>query len=289
MNPFHLITDSTADLPAQYYKDHQVECMPFTYILEDTPHTDVPGETDLTAFYQAVRQGALPTTTNINYATIMQTVVPLMEQGADVLYVCFSSALTSTYQFAVSCIAELEQRFPGQHFYVVDSRSAAIGQGMVVDYAVKMKERGVSAEEIAQALPPYIQTIELWFMVDSLDHLRRGGRVSKAAAVFGTMVNIKPVLHVDDEGHLVPVSKVRGRKKGMRYLVQKLSERAENLNDQTVYIVHGDCLEDAIRLKAMIEQELGVTKLEIVELGPVVGSHTGAGILAVIFQGRSRN
>ena len=96
MNPFHLITDSTADLPAQYYKDHQVECMPFTYILEDTPHTDVPGETDLTAFYQAVRQGALPTTTNINYATIMQTVVPLMEERADVLYVCFSSALTST-------------------------------------------------------------------------------------------------------------------------------------------------------------------------------------------------
>lgn len=171
----------------------------------------------------------------------------------------------------------------------MDSRSATIGQGMVVDYAVKMKERGASAEEIAQALPPYIQTIELWFMVDSLDHLRRGGRISGAAATFGKMLNIKPVLHVDENGALIPMAKINGRKKGMRYLVQKLSERAENLNDQTVYIVHGDCLEDAIRLKAMIEQELGVTKLEIVELGPVVGSHTGAGILAVIFQGRSRN
>lgn len=289
MNPIHLITDSTADLPAQYYQDHQVECMPFAYILEDTPHWDIPGQTDLTKFYGQIRQGALPTTTNINYATIMETVLPWMEQGADVIYICFSSALSSTYQFAVSCIEELDKRFPGQHFYVVDSRSASIGQGMVVDRAVKLKEQGASASEIAQALPSYIQTVEHWFMVDSLDHLRRGGRISGAAATVGKMLNIKPILHIDEAGALIPTAKINGRKKGTRYLIQRLSERAESLNDQTVYIVHGDCLEDAIRLQHIIEQELGVTKIKIVELGAVVGSHTGAGILAVVFQGQARD
>lgn len=288
MNPFHIITDSTADLPASYYQAHDVQCLPYTYILDDEPHLDVPGRTDLSDFYRAVRQGALPTTTNINYAMIVQAVLPLLERGEDVLYVCFSSALTSTYQFAVSCVEEIANRYSGQRFAVVDSRSASIGQGMVVKRAVEMKQEGASLDQLIQALPAYIQTVEHWFMVDSLDHLRRGGRISNTTAAVGKMLKIKPILNIDPSGALVPVAKSNGRRKGMRYLVQKLAERAESLNERTAYIVHGDCLEDAIRLQQLIQQELGADKLELVPLGPIVGSHTGAGILAVVFEGRDR-
>lgn len=289
MNPVHLITDSTADLSRQYYDENNIICLPYTYIIDGQPYSDVPGQTDLSAYYQSIREGALPSTTNINHAAIFEAVSPLMAQGEDVLYICFSSALTSTYQFAVACAEEVNAQYPDQHFYVVDSRSAAIGQGIVIRHAAKLKAEGYSARQIAEALPSYIQTVEHWFMVDSLDHLRRGGRISGASAAVGKMLKIKPILHIDEKGALIPTAKINGRKKGMRFLVQKLVERAVSPEQQTVYITHADCLEDALHLKKMIEAELSVKNVEIVPIGAVVGAHTGGGLLAVVFEGQSRS
>ncbi len=288
MATFQLITDSTADLPSGYYAQHQIVCLPYSFIVNDSVLSDVPGKTNLASYYESIRHGLLPSTTNINYDAIHSATAPFLAAGQDVAYLCFSSALSSTYQFACMCAKELEKEYPENRLYVIDTLSASMGQGLVVQKAVALQQQGLSAKALTEALPAYIQTIEHWFMVDSLDHLRRGGRISGTAAAVGKVLKIKPILHVASSGALIPIAKTNGRKKGIKYLAEVVETRAQGLPNAPIYIVHGDCLEEAKKLGEKIAHATKAKHIEYLMLGPVVGAHTGADILAVIFQGAQR-
>ena len=231
----------------------------------------------------------MPTTTNINQATIAKAVTPCFEAGEDVVYIVFSSGLTSTYQFALATKTMLEEQYPERKLYVVDSVSASIGQGVLVKHAVDMRDRGLSAQELVDDLNAFKLKINHWITVADLDHLRRGGRISATTATFGKMLNIKPIINVDNQGRLVNVEKVNGRKKSVRYLVKRVQEMGiDLLQQQPLHIVHGDCVEEAERFAALVKAATGVEQIEISYLGPVIGSHTGPDMLAIVFLGEHR-
>lgn len=290
MKTYRLFTDSTADLSGAYYRAHDVTVLPYTYIVDDTVYSDDPFQPmDLHTFYQAMREGSMPTTTNINQATIAKAVTPCFEAGEDVVYIVFSSGLTSTYQFALATKTMLEEQYPERKLYVVDSVSASIGQGVLVKHAVDMRDRGLSAQELVDDLNAFKLKINHWITVADLDHLRRGGRISATTATFGKMLNIKPIINVDNQGRLVNVEKVNGRKKSVRYLVKRVQEIGiDLLQQQPLHIVHGDCVEEAERFAALVKAATGVEQIEISYLGPVIGSHTGPDMLAIVFLGEHR-
>lgn len=290
MQTYQLITDSTADLSGDYYRTHDVTVLPYTYIVNDVVYADDPFHpADLHQFYQAMREGSMPTTTNINQAAIAQAVIPYFEAGQDVVYIVFSSGLTSTYQFALATKTMLEEQYPERTLYVVDSVSASVGQGVLVKHAVVMRDQGLSAQALVDDLNTFKYKINHWITVADLDHLRRGGRISATTATFGKMLSIKPIINVDDHGRLINVEKANGRKKSVRHLIKRVQEMGENLlQQQPLHIVHGDCLEEAERFAALVKEATGVQDIEISYLGPVIGAHTGPDMMAIVFLGEHR-
>ena len=204
------------------------------------------------------------------------------------LYIAFSSGLSGTYQSAVLAREELKQRFPDRRLEVFDSLCASMGEGLLVYHAAKLRQAGKSLDEVLAWLKENVLNLCHWFTVDDLNHLKRGGRVSTATALVGTMLGIKPVLHVDDEGHLIPVSKVRGRKQSLDALVRRMEDTVLDPADQMVFISHGDCLEDAQYVERQIREKLGVQQVKLGFIGPVIGAHSGPGTVALFFLGKER-
>ena len=204
------------------------------------------------------------------------------------MYIGFSSGLSGTYQSAALAREELKQRFPGRRLEVFDSRCASMGEGLLVYHAAKLQQAGKSLDEVLSWLKENVLNLCHWFTVDDLNHLKRGGRVSTATALVGTMLGIKPVLHVDNEGHLIPVSKVRGRKQSLDALVRRMEDTALDPAGQMVFISHGDCLEDARYVERQIREKLGVRQVELGFIGPVIGAHSGPGTVALFFLGKER-
>lgn len=288
MKDYVILTDSCCDLSAEMAAELELEVLPLSFVMEGKEYFNYLDNHDIAPgdFYARLRGGALGTTSAINVAVFEEKMRTLAEQGKDVLCIAFSSGLSTTYQSACIAAKDVESSHPGSKVMVCDSRAASMGQGLLVYLAVQEKRKGKSIEEVRDFVEERKNHIDHWFTVDDLNHLKRGGRVSAAAALFGTMLQMKPVLHVDDDGHLIPISKVRGRKASIQALLDKMEELAED--PSIVFISHGDCEADAKNLASMIQAKFKVDKLAINYVGPVIGNHSGPGTLALFFQGRNK-
>lgn len=290
MRDFVIMTDSCCDLTAQMADELGLVVLPLSLLIgEDTYRNYLDGrDIGFKEFYDRVRGGAMPSTSAVSVGDFEDAMRPILSEGKDILYLAFSSALSTTYQSAVIASEELKQEFPDAKIYTVDSKAASLGQGLYVYLCAQQKLTGKSIDEVYA----YAEDVKLkichWFTVDDLNHLKRGGRVSAATALVGTMLSIKPVLHVDNEGRLISVSKARGRKASLLALVDQMEKSAVDPKDQTVFISHGDCEEDVNFVADEIRRRFGTETIHINYVGPVIGSHTGAGVVALFFVGTER-
>ncbi|PXV85398.1 DegV family protein with EDD domain [Lachnotalea glycerini] len=291
MRDFVITTDTTSDLPNDYIKKHNITVLPLTYVLEGITYNQENG-LEFSEFYNKMRNGSMPTTSQVNPAQAREIFLELYKQGFDILHIAFSSGLSGSYNSARLAADELTEEYKDCNILVIDSLCASMGEGLLVLKAVQFKEQGKTIEEIAEWIDKNKLHVCHDFTPMDLFHLYRGGRVSKTAAVIGTMVNVKPILHVDNAGHLIALSKVRGRKKSLTTLVDNMEKQIgsyleENKRDG-VFIGHGDSLEDAQFVADLIKQRFGIETFLIDYIGPVVGAHTGAGIIALFFMGEAR-
>ena len=289
MNPYVIMTDTTADLPESYIQEHQLEILSLSYILEGTTY-DREHPLDVVEFYNRMRGGSMPTTSQVNPEQAKAAFEACLEQGKDVLYLAFSSGLSGTCNSGIIAADEIQEegKYPERKVVVVDTLAASLGEGLLVHKAVQMKEAGKSLEEVAAWTEENKLHLCHNFTVDDLFHLHRGGRVSKATAILGTMINIKPVLHVDNDGHLVAIGKVRGRKKSLAALVDRMEEQMKGFDNPEVFISHGDCLEDARYVEKLVRERFGIEKFIINHVGPTIGAHSGPGTVALFFMGEPR-
>lgn len=289
MNKYKITTDNTADLPYSYYQEHDIEYMYLTYQLEGKNYGK-NNELNCKEFYDKMRNGSMPTTSQVNSEEAKEVLRPILEEGFDILHLAFSSGLSGSYNSVRLAAEELSEEFPERKIIVVDSLCASLGEGLFVDKAVELKEEGKTLEENAAWLEEHKTNFCHVFTVDDLFHLHRGGRVSKVAAVVGTMINLKPLLHVDNEGHLIPVGKVRGRKKSLAGLVAMMEERMGSLKDKNekIFISHGDCQEDAEYVAKLVKEKFGYETFLINTIGATIGTHSGPGTVALFFMGDYR-
>lgn len=290
MRDYCIVTDSTCDLPANIVTDLGITVIPMEFQLDGTTYLNYPDgrDYDFHAFYDALRAGKASTTSQVNYQTFLDTFTPILESGRDILYLAFSSGLSGTYNGSVIAANDLMEKYPGSKVISVDTLSASVGEGLLVYAAAKKREEGLSLDELAQWVTDNRLHLCHWFTVDDLNHLKRGGRISPAVAIIGTALGIKPVMHVDDEGHLIPVSKVRGRRKSLDALVEHMAETCDKPESQTIFIGHGDSKEDAEYVAKLVRQKFKVKNIILNYIGPVIGSHSGPGTLALFFFGTHR-
>ena len=290
MQDYIILTDSTADLPKELVDELDIQVEPMTYIIDGKEYSDQPLEDDVAirGFYRLLREGKQSTTSQVNQLRFEDIFDAILKQGQDVLYIAFSSALSGTAEQATHAAEALQPKYPDRKIIVVDSLCASLGEGMMVYYAANMRKEGKSIDEVAEFVRSQRLHLCHWFTVDDLNHLKRGGRVSPTAALVGTMLGIKPILHVDNEGRLIPVSKVRGRQKSLDDLVERARQTIIDPEQQTVFISHGDCEQDALYIKQQVMEKIGVKQIYINYIGPVIGSHSGQGTVALFFFGSKR-
>ena len=289
MREYVITTDNTADLPYSYYKQHDIEYMYLTYQMEGETYGK-QDEMEFKDFYERMRKGSMPTTSQVNSEEAKEVLRPLLIQGKDILHLAFSSGLSGSYNSVRMAAEELREEFPERKIVVIDSLCASLGEGLFVDKAVEMKEEGKSLEENAAWLEEHKLNFCHVFTVDNLFHLHRGGRVSKVAAVVGTMISLKPLLYVDNEGHLIPLKNVRGRRKSLSGLVTMMEERIGDWKDKNtkIFISHGDCQEDAEYVAKLVREKFGYETFLINTIGATIGAHAGPGTVALFFLGEYR-
>ncbi|MBQ8088889.1 MAG: DegV family protein, partial [Clostridia bacterium] len=239
-------------------------------------------------FYTRLRANSNVKTSAVNQSQFIELLDPLLQQGKDVLYLGFSSGLSGTYSAGASACEELAAKYPERKVFAVDTLCASMGQGLMVWHCWKQKQAGKTIEEVRDFAEENKLHLCHWFTVDDLMFLKRGGRVSAATAIVGSMLSIKPVMHVDDEGHLIKVSTARGRKASIRALVDEMEKTAIDVKSQHVFISHGDCQEDVDYLSGLLRDRLGVQEITSSYVGPVIGAHSGPGTLALFFMGTVR-
>lgn len=284
---YRIITDSCCDFSAEKYAELKVTVLPLTVNFRGESYPDRNDDT-LHDMYDGLRAGEVATTAAANPEAWANAMREALAAGEDVVALAFSSGLSTTYQSAEIAAQELRAEFPYRRIYVSDTLSASLGQGLLVWYAAQKRDEGLDAEHLHVWVERYKLNLCHWFTVNDLMYLKRGGRISAATALVGTMLNVKPVLHVDDEGHLVNVSKARGRKASIAMLADKVGELAGNFNNDVMFISHGDCREDAETLADMLKKRYGVKEVYINYVGAVIGSHSGPGTLALFFMGNHR-
>lgn len=291
MSEYVLFTDSCADYDSKMVAELGIEVMNLTFQIGDSSYENKPDWAEMApeVFYGRLRGGEVSSTSQINVSEFEAAFRKVLAEGKDVLYAGFSSALSGTLNSASVAADELRTEFKDRKIVVIDTQAASLGQGLLVWYAAKMKKEGKSLEEVGAWLEENKLKLAHWFTVDDLNFLKRGGRVSGASALLGTLLNIKPILHVDNAGKLIPVGKVRGRRTSLDTLLAHMKETAVNPADQTVFISHGDSLEDAQYLAEQIKKELGVKEIYINYVGPVIGSHSGPGTMALFFMATTRD
>ena len=282
---YQIITDSCCDLTEQQYQELGVRYAPLTILYKGEPYDNFNDPAELKTFYDSMRAGETATTSAVNPEGWVNIMKPILEAGEDVLALCFSSGLSTTYQSAVIAAKELREVYPERTINVVDTLAAALGQGLLVILAARKRDQGMSLADLTAWVEDNKLHLAHWITVDDLDHLKHGGRISATTAFFGGMLNIKPIIHVDDEGHLINVAKARGRKASIEYLAKKLAEDCVDFD--TVAIGHGDCPEDAAALEALLKAA-GAKNVVTGYVGGVIGAHTGPGVLVVFFLGKNR-
>ncbi|MDO4590377.1 MAG: DegV family protein [Slackia sp.] len=287
---YRIVTDSASNLTEEMIDEFGLEILPLAFMIDGVEYRSyLKGQhVDLKQFYTMMREGKVITTSLPNMQETESTLRTILDAGDDVLYLGFSSALSGTYEATALLMAQLAEEYPERTLRAEETFAASGGQGLLVYLACKKKEEGASIDETAAFVEATRDRLCHWFTVDDLMFLFRGGRVGRTSAWAGTMLNIKPVLHVDTAGALIPMEKVRGRKKSIKALVDHMEQTAIDPAAQTVFITHGDCLEDAELLKREIEERLGVTDFVINYVDPVIGAHSGPGTLALFFVGTEK-
>lgn len=284
---YRIITDSGCDFPNEMYAQLNLTMVPLSVEFRGSV-TDDRNDDSLKQLYDGLRAGESAKTSAVNPSRWAQVMEAPLAAGEDVLVMAFSSGLSTTYQSAVIAAEELREKYPERKLYVVDTLAASMGQGLLVWYACKKRDEGMSLEQLHAWVEKNKLHLCHWFTVDDLMHLKRGGRVSATTALVGTMLQIKPVLHVDNEGHLINVAKARGRKASIDALAKKVGELAGNYDNSTMFISHGDCREDAEYLAGILKEKYGVKEVVISYVGAVIGSHSGPGTVALFFLGDHR-
>lgn len=287
MNEYVIMTDTSCDIKSDMAQKYGLEMMKLGSELDGKPF-DAQTSEDIKLFYRGLREKKDSKTYAANADMFLNAFKRILKQGKDILYLAFSSALSGTYNAAVVASHELSEEYPERKIYVFDTKCASYGEGLLVYLAALKKEAGASIDEVFAYVEEIRPHLCHWFTVDDLFFLKRGGRVSAATAVVGSMLSIKPVLHVDDEGRLINVGKARGRRNAINELFQHMKNTAIAPSEQTVFISHGDCIEDAELLAEMIRKEFSPKEIKISEIGPVIGAHSGPGTLALFFLGTER-
>ena len=284
-----IFTDSCCDLPRSFVEENNIQVM---HLRVNIQGRDIPDDLGISIesknFYDLIRQGEMPTTSQVNVNTFEDNFRKYIKEGYSIIYIGFSSALSGCVNSARIAKENIEEEISDADITIIDTKSASLGLGLIVYNAVNMLKAGKEKSEIVNWIEDNKLKVNHWFTVNDLYHLKRGGRLSGTVAAVGTILSIKPVMHIDDEGRLIPASKVKGRKKSIKVLKEILVDKIACPEEQTIFISHGDCIEDAEYLKELILNEVKVKEVIINNVGPVIGSHTGPGILALFFMGSNR-
>ncbi|MEH6905428.1 DegV family protein [Neobacillus drentensis] len=276
-----VLADSACDLPKSFYEENHVTLFPLKVEINGKEYEDVK-TIDPNTVYEAIRTGIVPKTSQVSPLLFEEVFTEMAEKKQDGIYIAFSSELSGTYSTAVMILDQVKEKYPNFNLTIVDTKCASLGFGLVVKEAAALALKSVSKEKILEDVLFRSQHMEHLFTVEDLDYLAKGGRVSKASAFLGGLLNIKPILNVED-GKLVPIEKIRGKKKVMRRIIEIMKERGANMEDQVIGISQADCEETTLELKAMIEEEFHPKEVFITSIGSAVGSHTGAGTIAIFF------
>ena len=285
-----IMTDSSCDLSQELADQLGLEVLPLEVMADGKNYRNwLDGrEIGFKEFYKLAREGKELKTSAVNTAAFEEKMEKLLKEGKDILYIGFSSGLSTTYNSGEAAARELREKYLDRKIYTVDTLAASLGQGMIIYYAAKKKEAGATIEEVRDFVENEKLHMCHWFTVDDLNYLKRGGRISAATAAVGTMLSIKPVMHMDNEGHLVAVGKARGRKAALCQLLDTMGELGEGLEGQTTFICHSDCMDDAQYVASQMKERFGVAQANINWIGPVIGAHTGPGTIGIFFWGRER-
>lgn len=280
MSNYVVTVNSTVDLPKAWLEERNVSVVPLKYTIEDRTYVDMEGLSSK-EFFGKLREGKMAVTSQVNPDEVREMLEPILKEGKDILHLGFTSALSGTFNSMRLAAEELKDEYPERKIMVVDTKCACMGEGLLLYYVLQKKDAGATIEEAYAYAEEMKEHIGHYVTVDDLHHLHRGGRVSKTSAVLGSMVKIKPILVINEEGKLVVVSKERGRKKSMNTIVDMAVERTGNYKNDIVMITHGDCLDEAEYLAGLVREKMGVDNILINNIGTVIGGHTGPGVLAV--------
>ncbi len=282
-------TETTCDMPKEYYFQNGICCLGLTYTVNGKEYNSASDDGISSGdFYKMLREGAESKTAQVSPDAATIVFEELVKEGYDIFHLSFSSALSGTYQSCKIAADDVMERYPDAKIIVVDSLAASMGQGLMLNYAVTLKNEGKTIDEVAEIIEKEKLNFCHNFTVDDLHFLSRGGRISKMTAIMGTALGIKPLLHVDDEGRLINVGKVRGRKQSLNWLVDKMAERIGNKKNDVIYIVHADATGDAEYVSDLVNKRFGIKNILISDIGPVIGSHAGPGTVALFFVGDTR-
>lgn len=287
MGEYIITVNSTVDLPKEWLEERNVPVIPLKYTIDDRTYDDMNG-LSAKEFFQKLRDGKMATTTQVNPEQAKDAFEPFLKEGKDILHLGFSSGLSGTYNSMRIAAEDLMEEYPDRTIIVIDTLCACLGEALLLYYALKKKEEGMDIRELAAWVEEHKLHICHDVTVDDLNHLHRGGRVSKVTAVVGTMVKIKPIIHMDNNGKLQVVGKERGRKKSLNKIVDMAAEQAKGWENDIIMITHGDCLEDAEYVAKLVREKMGIDNILINNIGTVIGSHTGPGVVAVFCMGSER-
>lgn len=287
MREFIIATDSTVDLQKTFLEEKNVLTISLSYIMDGITYKDLDGLSH-EEFFEKLKNGSLPTTSQINPEEAKKALETVLKEGKDILYIGFSSGLSGSYNSVRMAAEDLKEEYPEAKVVVIDSLCASMGEGLLLYKALQLKEEEKSLEEIVNWIEENKLHICHNVTVDDLNHLHRGGRISKTTAILGTMVKIKPIIHMNNEGKLVVIGKERGRKKSLLTLLDRMEKQMQGYENDVVMITHGNCIEDAKYLEEQIKNRFGIENIIINGIGSVIGSHTGAGVVAVFFMGNER-
>lgn len=284
-----IMADTDSELDYRWTQENGVLSLLMPYIIHEKEYRYSPGQgVDLPAFFEELRKGVMPTTAGCNVIDFMELWEPALQRGDDVLYIGLSSALSNTLDTARLAAQEAEAKYPDRKIRVVDSLRISMAEGQLVRLAVELKKQGKSMEETADIVEASRMRSQAWFTVDDLNFLKRGGRLSGSAAFLGTILEVKPLLHINEDGKLVPVAKIKGRKKALRVLLEKL-ENADPSPDNIITIFHGDRLEDGENLARAVRERYGFKQVDVRFIGPVIGCHVGPGTMGITFMAKDES
>ena len=287
MRDYVITVNSTVDLPKEWLKERHVPAVPLRYTIDGTTYTDMEG-LSAKEFFAKLREGKMSVTSQVNPEEAVEALEPYVKEGKDILHLGFSSGLSGTLNSMRIGAQMLEEKYPGSKVIVIDTLCACLGEGLLLYYALKEKAKGKTIEEVAQWVEDNKLHICHNVTVDDLNHLHRGGRVSKTTAVIGTLVQIKPIIHMDNAGKLQVIGKERGRKKSLNKIVDMAAVQSRGWENDIVMITHGDCIEDAEYVAKLVREKMGIDNILINNIGTVIGSHTGPGVVAVFCMGNKR-